>query len=77
MYKLKTMKIKDLDPKTNLGGLKVKTTTGEVGYWESQWNKGVWLSREGKGGRVFPIFIEDLKETMEWEVGVEDDVNLN
>lgn len=63
------MKIKDLSPSTNLGGIKVKTPDGRVGYWASQWVKGVWLSNDPKGsGRIFPIFIEDLTETLDWEI---------
>ena len=69
-------KIKDLSASTNLGGLKIKTTDGTIGYWKSQWNKGVWLQRESdiENGRVIPIFVDNLKETLEWEVL--DNVNL-
>ncbi len=71
------MKIKDLDPTTNLGGIKVKTIDGKVGYWKSQWNKGVWLAEDKeKNGRIYPIFVEDLQETLEWEVDPIDEPNL-
>ncbi len=30
------MKIKDLDPKTNLGDVKVRTSDGIEGWWKSQ-----------------------------------------
>ena len=67
------MKIKDLPKNTNLGGLKVKTTNGTVGYWKSQWDKGVWLMETLSSSRVFPIFVESLEECLEWEIeGVED-----
>lgn len=62
------MKIKHLDPKTNLGGIKVKTTSGQVGYWKSQWQKGVWLTDTRDATKVNPVFVEDLKEVMEWEI---------
>lgn len=66
------MKIKDLPKGTNLRGVKVRIPEGEEGWWESQWSKGVWLIKvppETKGSRqVFPVFVEDLKETLEWEV---------
>lgn len=64
------MKIKDLDSNINLGGIKVKTPDGVIGIWKSQWEKGVWLQRESdiENGRITPIFINDLKETLEWEV---------
>ena len=63
------MKIKDLDPKTNLGGIKVKTTSGQIGYWRSQWQKGVWLTDKPAGDtKVSPVFVDDIKEILEWEV---------
>ncbi len=65
------MKIKDLDPKTNLGGVKVKTTSGQIGYWKSQWQKGVWLTDTPDGTRLKPVFIDDIKEALEWEVLVD------
>jgi hypothetical protein len=62
--------IKNLPFDTNLSGIKVKTTDGTVGYWKSQWEKGVWLQRESdkENGRIIPIFIKDIKEVLEWEV---------
>jgi hypothetical protein len=62
-------KIKDLDPKTNLGHLKVKTDKGVIGTWEGQWERGVWLHIDGeREGKITPIFVDDLKEVLEWEV---------
>lgn len=64
------MKIKDLSPQTILTGIKVKTPSGRVGYWASQWQKGVWLSKTkniGKG-KVEPVFVKNIKEVLEWEV---------
>ena len=62
-------KIKDLPPETNMGGITVKTPTGIIGKWVSQWNKGVWLScNPSDPGKVTPIFVEDLTEILEWEV---------
>ena len=70
-------KIKDLDPKTNLGGLKVKTPGGRIGYWCSQWQKGVWLSvNPNLIGKVVPIFVESLEECKEWEINPKGEVNL-
>ncbi len=63
------MKIKELPPSTNLGGIKVKTPEGKIGYWASQWAKGVWLSmNKDRNGQIFPILVEDLKEALEWEI---------
>lgn len=68
-------KVKDLPKQTNLGGVIVKTPCNKIGYWKSQWQKGVWLS-SGKSGRVIPIFVDDLKECLEWEV-IKDETKIN
>lgn len=70
------MKIKDLEKGKNLGGLKVKTQKGVVGYWKSQWLKGVWLS-DGQTTQIYPQFVSELKDTLEWECNVDDEVNCN
>jgi hypothetical protein len=63
------MKIKDLSPNTNLKEIKVKTPDGIIGTWRSQWQKGVWLHIDGDSeGRITPVFVEDLKECLEWEI---------
>ena len=67
------MKIKD--KKGQLDGLKVKTPKGVVGYWKSQWNKGVWLS-DGKSTQIYPQFVDDLSDALEWEI-TKDDINCD
>ena len=62
------MKIKDLDPQTNLYNVKVKTSEGKVGYWKGQWEKGVWLGEGTEGGFIKPVLVDNLKDTLEWEV---------
>lgn len=66
------MKIKDLPKGTNLEGIKIRTDTGQEGYWKSQWQKGVWLTdvRPDTLGaqQVHPVFVSDLAEALEWEV---------
>jgi len=52
------------------------TPEGKIGYWVSQWPKGVWLSRnKGGNGQIFPIFVDQLPDVAEWEV-TEEEVNL-
>lgn len=69
-------KIKDLDGEVSLGGMKVITPGGKVGFWKSQWQKGVWLS-DGETNRVYPQFVNDLSECLEWEIADEKDpINL-
>jgi hypothetical protein len=62
------MKIKDLPKDKNLGGIKVKTTEGRIGYWKSQWRKGVWLTDTPNDTHIHPVFLDDLKDVLEWEV---------
>lgn len=64
------MKLKN--HKGNLGGLKVKTPKGVVGYWRSQWEKGVWLG-DGKSDRIYPQFVDNLKDCLEWDVAESSD----
>lgn len=67
------MKIKN--HKGNLEGLKVKTPKGVVGFWKSQWQQGVWFS-DGESTRIYPQFVDDLKDCLEWEI-TNDDINCN
>lgn len=62
------MKVKDLPPNTNLGKIKVRTPDGFEGWWVSQWQKGVFLRKERIDKQVHPQLVENLKETLEWEV---------
>lgn len=66
-------RIKDLNPNMSLAGVHFKGPNGENGYWFSQWGypdgkAGVWYKSDMKSGRAFPIFLDDLREAMEWEV---------
>ena len=60
-------KIKDLSPGSSLGGKKVKTPKGVVGYWKSQWSAGVWLS-DGDSNQIYPQFVNKLEDCKEWEL---------
>ena len=75
------MKVKELSQHRSLSGIKVKTPTGVVGYWKSQWGHtdgkaGVWLS-DGKSDRMYPQFINSLQDALEWECDIEDEVNCH
>lgn len=52
--------------------LKIKTPDGRIGYWHSHWHAGVWLTRVPPGSegsiRLFPIFVKDISDVLEWEV---------
>lgn len=68
------MFIKDLSPKKNMSGMKVRTPEGFEGYWVSQWPKGVWLSKNSTlSGQMHPMFVHSLEECLEWEI-IEEEV---
>lgn len=66
--------LKDLDDTVDLSNIIVKTSCGKIGYWKSQWHKGVWL--KGHSDRIHPVFVESLNETLEWKV-IEDEKLIN
>jgi len=67
-------KIKDLPEHTNLMGVKFHDPkTGTKGYWFSQWGykdgkAGVWWKKDMRSGQVYPLFLDDLKESLEFYV---------
>ena len=66
------MKFRDLDSKTQLGGVLFKhPRTGETCEYVSQWMKGVWWKKPedpAHGHTIYPIFVKDLTEILEWEL---------
>jgi hypothetical protein len=63
------MKIKELPKGISLGGIRfIYPNDGKKYYWSSQWGKGVWGKKDLKSGQIFPLFVEDLKDALEWEV---------
>ena len=72
--KLLKRKIKDLPEDINLRGVKFydpKTKTR--GYWFSQWGyengkAGIFWKKDMKSTQIFPLFLDDLKESLEFYV---------
>jgi hypothetical protein len=63
------MKIKDLPKTESLLGVRfLYPGDNQPYYWSSQWEKGVWGKKDMGSGQVFPLFCEDLKEALEWEI---------
>lgn len=61
------MKIKDL--KTGLGGIRFRYPgDGQLYYWHSQWQKGVWGKKSMAENKAYPLFVADLKDALEWDV---------
>jgi len=73
------MKIKDLPQDVNLRGVKFIIPKGHPecpmikGYWYSQWGyengkAGVWVKKSMEEDRVYPLFLDSLKQALEFEV---------
>lgn len=63
------MKIKDFPEYKSLKDVAFyHPLTKEIMYWQSQWNKGVWAKKDLRSQQIFPIFVNDLKEVLEWKV---------
>ena len=67
-------KIRDLPENGSLRGVKFHDPkTGTTGVWYSQWGypdgkAGVWWKKDMKSGSIFPLFLDNLKEALEFEV---------
>jgi len=68
------MKIKDLKDGSVLKGVKfLHPDTGAVCIWHSQWGypdggAGVWYKKDVNSTQVFALTLDNLKETLEFEV---------
>jgi len=67
-------KIKELPKGISLDLLRIKSPTGVIGYLKSYWGypepeakAGVWLS-DGESNRIYPQFLDDIEEVLEWEI---------
>jgi len=64
-----SMKLKDLPANQSLGGVRFRyPKDGQLYYWLSQWEKGVWGKKDMGSERIYPLFCENLSEALEWEV---------
>lgn len=65
----KITRIKDLPPNKGLGGVRFRyPADSRLYYWHSQWQKGVWGKEHLDDTQVHPLFCDDLKEALEWEL---------
>lgn len=75
------MKISELPPNENLMGKLIKIPlTGKANphrlkqaYWFSQWGyedgkAGIWFKKDMTEGRLYPVFLDKLKDCLDWEV---------
>jgi len=67
--KKKVTKIKDFPGNESLRGVRFRYPgDGQVYYWYSQWEKGVWGKKDMADTKICPLFCDDLREALEWEV---------
>lgn len=65
--------IGELPSDVSLGGVRfIYPGDGQAYYWFSQWEKGVWGKKDQGSGRMFPLFVTDLKEACNWELAPEE-----
>jgi hypothetical protein len=63
------MKIKDLPKDQSLKDRAFyHPETGEVYYWNSHWNRGVWAKKNLSDTQVFPLIVANINETLEWDL---------
>lgn len=63
------MKIKDMPEGSTLNNVRfIYPGDGQAYYWASQWGKGVWGKKDINSGQIFPLFVEDIEEALEWEI---------
>jgi len=63
------MKIKDLPQDASLAGTRfLYPKDNKPYYWYSQWQRGVWGKEDMASSQILPLFVDDLKEVLEWEV---------
>lgn len=63
------MKIKDLPEGISLGNICfIYPKDNQKYYWASQWGKGVWGKKDKYSSHIIPLFVDDIKEALEWEV---------
>ena len=63
------MKIKDLPEGSALNNVRfIYPGDGKAYYWASQWQKGIWGKKDLSSGQIFPLFVENIREALEWEI---------
>mgnify|MGYP001573814056 FL=1 len=66
---MKKRTINDLPQDRSLGGVRLKNhNTGETCIYHSQWQKGIWYKKNEKDTQIFPIFLDDLREALKFEL---------
>ena len=62
-------KIKDLPSDKSLDNVRFRYPgDGQAYYWASQWGKGIWGKKDINSQQIFPLFVKDIQEALEWEL---------
>lgn len=62
-------KIRDLPSGRSLANVRFRYPgDGQAYYWASQWGKGVWGKKDINSQQMFPLHVDDLQQTLEWEL---------
>ncbi len=63
------MKIKELPQGSTLNNVRfIYPGDGKAYYWTSQWQKGIWGKKDLNSGQIFPLFVENIQDALEWEI---------
>lgn len=66
------MKIKDLPENSTLNNIRfIYPGDGQAYYWTSQWQKGIWGKKDLNSGQIFPLFVENIRDALEWKIADE------
>ena len=66
------MKIKDLPENSTLNNVRfIYPVDGKAYYWTSQWQKGIWGKKDLNSGQIFPLFVENIRDALEWKIADE------
>ena len=68
MNKKLIKRIKDLPEDADLSKIRFKSPDGNIWYWYSQWEKGIWCKKNLSDTQIFPLFIDSLQNALEFEV---------
>lgn len=69
------MKIKDLPENSTLNNVRfIYPGDGQAYYWTSQWQKGIWGKKDLNSGQIFPLFVENIRDALEWEIADETEI---
>lgn len=65
-------RIRDLPHDSSLANVRfIYPGDGQPYYWRSQWACGVFGSKKFDDPRIYPLFVKDFAECLDWELAPE------